>query len=56
MGGKEVILKAVECVVPIYSIACYKWPKKLCFDLNNATARFGQRKDESRVHLRSWES
>ncbi|OMO70992.1 reverse transcriptase [Corchorus capsularis] len=38
-GGREVMIKAVASAMPVYVMACYKLPKRLCDDINSAMAK-----------------
>ena len=39
-GKKDVLIKAVAYAMPIYTMACIKFPKKLCDDINATIANF----------------
>ncbi|KAH1067578.1 hypothetical protein J1N35_032565 [Gossypium stocksii] len=39
-GGKEFLIKSVASAVPIYYMSCFKFPKKLCNEMNEALAHF----------------
>ena len=54
--GKEVLIKVVSCLVPTYTMAYFKFPKKLCEAMNRSIARFWWRKkeDERKIHWKSW--
>ena len=50
--GKEVLIKAVACSVPTYTMACFKKPKKICREINTTIASFwwGQKEKEKKIH------
>lgn len=39
-GGREVLIKVVAHAIPIYTMLCFKIPKKICDEINSATAGF----------------
>lgn len=39
-GAREVLTKAVACSIPVYLMQCYKFPKKVCTEINSAMANF----------------
>lgn len=40
MGGKEILLKAVIQSIPVFAMAVFKIPKKVCKDITDAMASF----------------
>ena len=40
VGGKEVLIKSVAQVVPVYSMSCFKLPRGLCEHLNSLIRKF----------------
>ena len=54
-GGKEVLIKAVACAIPTYTMACFKIPKKICSEMNSAMEKFwwGQKEEEGKIHMKS---
>ncbi|KAF7826245.1 reverse transcriptase [Senna tora] len=56
-SGREVLIKSVASAVPIYPMACFKFPKVVCDDLNRELAKFwwGQKKEEGRIHWMAWD-
>ena len=56
MGGKEALIKAVATAVLTYTMSCFKLPKKLCTEMNNAMCKFwwGQKESEGRIYWKSW--
>ena len=54
-GGREMLIKAVSCAILIYTMQCFKVPKKVCDEVNAAMADFwwGQQQEERKIH---WES
>ena len=55
-SGREVLIKAVACAIPIYTMQCFKIPKKICDEINAKMASFwwGQKDDERKIHWVSW--
>lgn len=55
-AGREILIKAVANAVPMYPMACFKFPKRVCDNLNSLLAKFwwGQRQDEGRIHWKAW--
>ena len=50
------MIKALACAIQTYTIACFKFPKRLCESMNGSLARFwwGQKFEERKIHWRSW--
>ena len=50
------LIKAVANVIPIYTMQCFRVPKKVCEEVNAAMARFwwGQKEDEKKIHWVKW--
>ena len=40
MVGRNCLVKVMACVVPIYTMSCVKFPKKLCNKINAEIANF----------------
>ena len=57
MGGKEVLIKVVTQVVPMYIMSCFLLPKGLCEEIEGMIRSFWreQRKQESKIAWVSWE-
>ncbi|OMO55679.1 reverse transcriptase [Corchorus capsularis] len=57
LAGKEILIKAVASSIPAYVMMCFKFPKKVCADINSMVANFwwGQQDNEKRIHWVSWE-
>ena len=51
-GGREVLIKAVACAIPIYTMQYFKIPKKVCGEVNARMVSFwwGQKREERKVH------
>ena len=56
IGGREVLIKAVAQVVPMYTMICFLLPKTMCNDLERMMRNFwwGQRNQESKMTWVSW--
>lgn len=56
-AGKEVLLRAVSMAMPVYSMSCFKLPKKLCKEISTTMASFwwGDTEEKKRIHWCSWE-
>ena len=39
-GSRKVLIKAVACAIPIYTMQCFKVPKKVCDEINADMAGF----------------
>ena len=39
-GGREILIKAVAYAIPIYTMQCFKVPKKVCDEINGAMVGF----------------
>ena len=52
MGGREILLKVVIQSIPVFAMAVFKIPKKVCKDITDAMASFwwGDREEHSRMH------
>ena len=57
-GDMEVLIKAIAYAIPIYTMQCFKVPKKVCDEVNSTMARFwwGQKQEEMEIHWASWMS
>ncbi|KAF7808312.1 reverse transcriptase [Senna tora] len=53
---REVLIKAMASAVPIYPMACFKFPKVVCEEINATLAKFwwGKKKEEGRIHCVFW--
>lgn len=40
LGGKEVLVKLVAQVIPIYTMNCFRLPSNICNDIDRMCARF----------------
>ena len=56
--GREVLIKVVASAIPIYTMQCFKVPKKVYDEVNRAMAEFwwGQKQDKRKIHCESWSS
>ncbi|XP_075669906.1 putative mitochondrial protein AtMg00310 [Castanea sativa] len=56
MGGKEVLIKAVAQVIPVYTMSCFQLPQSLCDDLESMMRSFwwGQKQNEAKMSWVSW--
>ena len=54
--GKEILIKAIACVVPTYVMACFKFPKKMYNEMNFSIANFwwGQKEEERKIQWKGW--
>ena len=50
--GREVLIKTVAQAIPTYSMSIFKFPKKICDDINLALAKYwwGQTRIERKIH------
>lgn len=57
-SGREVMIKAVGNAIPIYSMSCFKFPKKVCQDLESLMSNFfwGNSTASSSIHWKAWPS
>ncbi|KAL6145207.1 hypothetical protein ACLB2K_055895 [Fragaria x ananassa] len=56
-AGKEILIKAVAASIPAYPMACFKFPKTLCNQINSALARFWwSNTSDQGVHWKDWNS
>lgn len=55
---REILIKAVAMLIPIYTMSCFKLPRNFCFDLENMMAKFWwrQRQNENKIHWVSWKN
>lgn len=53
---KEILIKVVATAVPAYSMAVFKFPKKVCAEIDAILARFwwGQNGENEKLHWQSW--
>ena len=58
MAGKEVLVKSVAQVVPVFSMSCFKLPRGLCEHLNMMIRKFwwGSTNGQRKPHWVSWKS
>ncbi|KAM2039459.1 hypothetical protein ACFX1T_012897 [Malus domestica] len=56
MAGREVLLKSVALVVPMYPITCFKSPTTTCNSFNGDLGRFwwGEFEKGNHIHWTSW--
>ncbi|XP_062014039.1 uncharacterized protein LOC133730473 [Rosa rugosa] len=56
--GKEVLIKSVALSIPAYPMACFKFPKGLCDEINSAVGNFwwGESDHGNKIHWKSWGS
>ena len=56
-GGKEVLIKSIAQVIPVFSMACFKLPRGLCQHINSLIRSFwwGSKSDERKTCWVSWE-
>ena len=54
--GREVLIKIVAQAIPTYSMSMFKFPKKICDDINLALAKYwwGQTRNERKIHWINW--
>ena len=54
--AKEILLKAVIQSIPVFAMAVFKIPKKLCKEMNDAMSAFwwGDSEDQKKMHWFSW--
>ncbi|XP_057811479.1 uncharacterized mitochondrial protein AtMg00310-like [Salvia miltiorrhiza] len=54
--GKVVLIQSVLQSIPTYLMSCFSVPEQICQQLNSLAASFcwGQKKDERRIHWKSW--
>ncbi|XP_024178363.1 uncharacterized protein LOC112184337 [Rosa chinensis] len=54
---KEILIKTVAQMMPLYAMNCYLLPKTLCDDVHKLCASFfwGDTNDKRKIHWRSWE-
>ena len=55
-AGREVLIKTVAQTIPTYSMSMFKFPKKICDDINSALAKYwwGQTRNERKIHWINW--
>jgi hypothetical protein len=55
-GGKDILIKSVEQVIPVFSMAYFHLPKGLCDDINAMIRKFwwGSRTGERKTYWVSW--
>ena len=55
-GGKDVLIKSVTQVVPIFSMACFRLPEGLCSHINSMLRKFwwGSKNSERKTCWVSW--
>lgn len=39
-AGREVLIKVVANVIPLFAMSCFKFPRKTCDSLDGAIAKF----------------
>ncbi|XP_004298062.1 PREDICTED: uncharacterized mitochondrial protein AtMg00310-like [Fragaria vesca subsp. vesca] len=57
MAGRETLIKAVAQAIPTFPMHCFKFPVTLCNELDAMMANFwwGQKKEDHKIHWRSWD-
>ncbi|KAK5770264.1 hypothetical protein PVK06_046414 [Gossypium arboreum] len=58
VGGKDTLIKAVVSVVPTYLMFCFKFPKKLCGEMNSVDSCFwwGSQQEKGSIHWKNWKN
>jgi hypothetical protein len=56
-GAKEVLLKSVAQVIPVYTMGIFKLPKNLCEEMTQLMRRFwwGEEVGKRKIHWTSWD-
>ncbi|KAL9299251.1 hypothetical protein AtEden1_Chr2g0230461 [Arabidopsis thaliana] len=56
-GGKEVLLKAIALVMPVYSMNCYKLPKHICEEIERIISQYWwcTQPEGNAMHWVAWE-
>lgn len=56
-AGREVLIKAVATSIPAYPMSVFKFPKKVCSEINSTISKFwwGQVGDERKIHWQRWD-
>lgn len=56
MGGKEILLKAIIQSIPVFAMAVFKIPKKVCKDIMDAMSAFwwGYTEEQRKMHWFAW--
>ncbi|KAG7568164.1 hypothetical protein ISN45_Aa04g009990 [Arabidopsis thaliana x Arabidopsis arenosa] len=57
MGGKEILLKAVAMVMPVYVMSCFKLPMTTCQNITSAMSDFwwSALEHKRKIHWVSWD-
>uniref|UniRef100_A0A2N9GCH6 Reverse transcriptase domain-containing protein n=1 Tax=Fagus sylvatica TaxID=28930 RepID=A0A2N9GCH6_FAGSY len=55
-AGREILIKAVTQVIPVYAMSCFRIPNEICASINSMLSNFwwGQKKNERKMHWKSW--
>lgn len=56
-AGKEILIKVVAQIVPLYAMNCYLLPMNLCDELHRLCAQFfwGSTDEKHKIHWRAWD-
>jgi len=56
MGGKEILIKYIAQVVPVFAMMVFKIPKNICKGIFDAISQFwwGDDEDHKRIHWKAW--
>ena len=52
----EILIKTVAQAIPTYSMSIFKFPKKVCDDINSVLAKYwwGKTRNEKKIHWINW--
>ena len=56
LGGKDILIKSIAQVVPVYAMMVFKIPKNICKGVTNAISQYwwGDDNDHKRIHWQEW--
>jgi len=56
MGGKEVLIKSITQVVPVFAMMVFKLPKNICKGIIDVISEFwwGDDDNHKKIHLKAW--
>ena len=56
MGGKEILIKSIAQVVPVYAMMVFKIPKSICKGISDTISQFwwGDEDDHKKIHWKAW--